>query len=461
MARRVVTDAIHGSIELSDAEWRIVDTPSFQRLRHLKQLQMAHLTYPNATHTRLAHSLGVFALMRRVLEVAKDALQLEQAQIEDLRLAALLHDIGHYPYSHLMERVDNVQLTEDFIGLAAGRKGGRIDWSATYPKHESLGEQVVTERKDLREAIGGVDRARRVADLFTRSATADPQLSKLIHSSLDMDRFDYLLRDAQATGVPFGSVDLHHLLANVKVSSSGMIGFSHKAVSSAEHFLFARFFMHKVVYYHKTTFGFEEACRQLIRRCRDQRLLGVPASGDAVRSWFAGDQLLDFTDGWVDDLVRKAATCDDPTIQKLATCIIHRRPPALIREVSELKDLSQRGGAEHCKDFLKRCQDRLEGLAKEINVDIRHFLVAGPTSVTLEDRASRLTCEAARKLEDEEREGVVNIFEKGQGEPTALVDIQSSITNVAANHAYQFARLYLVTDDREISRKATERVADW
>ena len=114
MAQRVVTDAIHGSIELTADEWRVVDTPSFQRLRHLKQLQMAHLTYPNATHTRLAHSLGVFSVMSKVLQVAKDTLNIPETSVAELRLAALLHDIGHYPYSHLMEKIDKVQLIEDF-----------------------------------------------------------------------------------------------------------------------------------------------------------------------------------------------------------------------------------------------------------------------------------------------------------------------------------------------------------
>lgn len=207
MAQRVVTDAIHGSIELTDDEWAVVDTPSFQRLRHLKQLQMAHLTYPNATHTRLAHSLGVFAVMSRVLGQAAKTLGIKEDVQAELRLAALLHDVGHYPYSHLMERIEKVQLTEEIV---AGEKGtpqmvlNLTDAPAPYPEHEELGKLIVTERDDLVTALGGKERARRVADLFTRSAAADPQLSKLIHSSLDMDRFDFLLRDARATGVPYG-----------------------------------------------------------------------------------------------------------------------------------------------------------------------------------------------------------------------------------------------------------------
>lgn len=463
MSQRVVTDAIHGSIELTPEEWRVVDTPSFQRLRNLKQLQMAHLTYPNATHTRLAHSLGVFHVMSRVLQVAKEVLKIEPDVVKELRLAALLHDVGHYPYSHLMEKIDKVQPTEDFVrGPAGAKKELNLSAARTpYPKHEPLGEVIVTERKDLVDALGGAERARRIADLFTRSTAADPQLSKLIHSSLDMDRFDFLLRDANATGVPYGTVDLHYLLSNVRASKTGMIGFSHKAMSAAEQFLFARFFMYKVVYFHKTTYGFEEACRQLLRRCRDQGLFHVPKSGEEILTWVRGDEFLNFTDAWIDEVVRKAAQSTEPVIGDLARCIVYRKPPALIREVSELKDLSTSGGAEHCKGFLNRCQDRIADLAKELNVDPRLFLIGGPVPVTLEGRSSKLTKATAGELESEQREELVKIFEKGKEEPTSLVDIPKSITHVAANHAYQFARLYLVSTDGDVVAKARAEVGAW
>ncbi|MCB9654400.1 MAG: HD domain-containing protein [Deltaproteobacteria bacterium] len=441
-----------------------MDTPSFQRLRHLKQLQMAHLTYPNATHTRFAHSLGVFAVMSKVLQNAQRTLQIGDDQVSELRLAALLHDIGHYPYSHLMEKIDKVQLTEDFVqseGAGAGKKS--LDLSSApspYPKHEPLGELIVTTRTDLRDALGGPDRAKRIADLFTRSSAADPQLSKLIHSSLDMDRFDFLLRDAKATGVPFGGVDLNYLLSCVKVSPTGIIGFSHKAISAAEQFLFARFFMYKVVYFHKTTFGFEESCRQLLRRCRDEGLHEVPKSGDDIQRWVEGDNFLSFTDAWVDGVILKAMASEHPIIKQLANSIVFRKPPALIREVAELKDLSS-GSAEHCRSFLKRCQDRLQDLGTRLDIDPRLFLVTGPSSIKLEDRSPKLTTETARGLEDEQQEELVKIFTPGQDEPRSLVDMPNSIVNVAAAHAYQFARLYLVHDDRQVIEQARQQVAEW
>jgi hypothetical protein len=95
---RIVVDSVHGAIELSSLERQVIDTPTFQRLRQLKQIQFGHVTYPNATHTRFVHSLGVLAIMTRVLSAARDTLNIDTEGQQDLRLAALLHDIGHYPY---------------------------------------------------------------------------------------------------------------------------------------------------------------------------------------------------------------------------------------------------------------------------------------------------------------------------------------------------------------------------
>ena len=264
---KLIVDSVHGDVHLRPIERAVIDTASFQRLRHLKQLAMAHVTYPNATHTRFAHSIGVLGIMEHIIRVAKDPLGLSEERQEDIRLAGLLHDIGHYPYSHLMERIDKVELTEEFVG-----DGRTINASAVkYPKHETVGKLIVTGQHDVIEALGGIERAKRVADLFTRETTSDAQLSKLIHSSLDMDRLDYLLRDAQSSGVPYGRIDLNYLLHNFRTSPTGMLGVDEKALTAVEHFLLARFFMHKAVYYHKTTFGIEEAARQLLRRVRDAR----------------------------------------------------------------------------------------------------------------------------------------------------------------------------------------------
>ena len=377
---KIIVDSIHGDIHLNEIERRVIDTASFQRLRHLKQLGMAQLTYPNATHTRFAHSIGVLGIMARITDIARDELHLDQGKIEEIRLAGLLHDVGHYPYSHLMERVDNVQLTEEFVAANTTVRSSQTP----YPDHEQVGEWIVTSQNDLIDALGGADRAARVASLFTRKTSADLQLSKLIHSSLDMDRLDFLIRDSRAAGVPHGEIDLNYLINNFRLSPSGVLGVREKAITAVDHYLTARFFMYRSVYYHKTTFGFEEAARQLLRRVRDANLFDLPTDGDAIERLVKSDALSGFTDSYVDDQINQASLSSDPVIGALAQCIRRRRPPSLLREVQVLEPNSTKHHA--CETFRRECKHRLDNLANANGIPLGRFLLADTKPLRLEER---------------------------------------------------------------------------
>jgi HD superfamily phosphohydrolase len=455
---KLIVDSIHGDIHLNQIECRVIDTAPFQRLRHLKQLGMAQLTYPTATHTRFAHSIGVLGIMERITRLAKRDLTLSDKQVEDIRLAGLLHDIGHYPYSHLMERVDNVQLTEEFISQ------GPTVLSSTpkYPDHEDVGEWIVTHQPDLIDALSGLDRAQQIADLFTRKTASDPQLSKLIHSSLDMDRLDYLIRDARGAGVPYGNIDLNYLINNFQTSQSGMLGVREKAITAVDQFLLARFFMHRAVYYHKTTFGLEEACRQLLRRVRDKELFGIAKDRNAVESIAKGEMLGAFTDAYVDTIIDQASRYKDPVISSLANCIQKRRPPKLLKEVQILEE---KGKAEHAGALFKNnCKHHLKALAKKSGIKLGRFLICETRPLTIEERGSSLTGEEARKLKPDERQEIIKVFVTGKEEPVSVVDVKHSMTHLCSNHFYQVFRLYLVpdgTNNLKLVKRLRRQVAKW
>lgn len=464
-ADRIVVDSIHGAIELTEIERRVVDTATFQRLRHIKQLGLAHLTYPNATHTRFAHSLGVLAIMSRVLRVAKDQLKLSDEDEQDLRLAALLHDVGHYPYSHLTERLADVRLTEDRIRRKDPAKT-TIDVRGTppYPDHEEVGRLVVTEQRDLRDAIGGLERAQRVADLFTRGAAADPQRSKLLHSSLDMDRLDYLTRDARATGVPYGEIDLNYLLSNVRVSPTGMIGIDWTALPAADHFLFARYFMHRTVYYHKTTFGMEEAFRHLLRRCQVKGGCDLPQDGAGVRKLVTdGVGLAEFTDHFADAVARKALADKNEVTRHLAEAVVHRRPPKLLREEMALVDITEESQKKHnaCSGFVRACEERLSALADEHRLPVGRFIIAQPGPVQLEKRGSVIPASEASGQPAEKEDELIKVFARDQEEPRSLVDIPESLVKQCAHRVAHIARLYVVVDDRTLVEKLRGAVRSW
>lgn len=467
--RSIVTDSIHGDIHLSARERDVIDTAAFQRLRHLKQLGMGQVTYPNATHSRFAHSLGVLAIMRRVIDVAEKSgnIRLAPAQRVNLRLAALLHDIGHYPYSHLMEQVDRVQLTEEQVASTTGSTV--LDTSVpAYPSHERLGTLIVTKQRELVKAIGGTRKAREVAALFARTEAADPQLSKLIHSSLDMDRMDYLLRDTAAAGVPFGRIDINYLLNNLQMSPGGLLGVSAKALPAAEQFLMARFFMHRTVYFHKTTIAIEEACRQLLRRVRDRKRgesgcsYEIPADGSEVEAIVNGGDLGNFTDAYIDRIVQKALADDDPVIRTLATAISSRRPPKLLREVIvfEPRDREYHAGSA----FVTNCRHKLEQLAQEFEIPLGQFLLYETPRFGFEKRGASLTAAEARELESESQDELIRVFIPGHPEPKAIVDVDHSLLRLCSNHALQIFRLYVIyeKDNKDdVITTLKDRVRDW
>ena len=455
---KFIVDSIHGDVHLTDQEWRVLDTRPVQRLRHLKQLQMGHVTYPNATHTRFSHSLGGLAVMARILQVAHDhGFKWTRRQYEDMRLAALLHDIGHYPYSHLMEHLDKVVLPEEEFGESPRRLGVERE---PYPGHEQVGGIIAESQADLREAIGGPKRASGIAALFSGSQSANPQLRKLLHSSLDVDRLDYLLRDSRAAGVPYGNVDINYLLNALQVSPSGIVGFSYKALPAAEHFLLARYFMHRCVYFHKTTYGLEEACRHLLRRMRERG--EVPVDGSAVRETVSGTRLGDFDDSFVDRIVHKAATDSEPVIAGLGRCIENRNPPKLLQEVIVLANPSQQH--HEGTTFLTNARHQLRKLADRNGIPLGHFLFCSLKPIKLEARGSQLNEQEARELGAETEDELVKVFVPGEKEPKSLVGIPNSLISVCGGNCLRIYRLYVVFDGHDRDRvvgRLREQVSDW
>ncbi len=454
---KLIVDPVHGDAHLTEEEWRLIDCPSFQRLRRLKQLQMGQATYPNATHTRFSHSLGTLAVMGRIVPAAK-RLSPEQARL--LRLAALLHDIGHYPYSHLMEQLDTVVLPEE---LTAGKPRPYSPTQTPYPSHEQTGSHVLATQPDLRNILVDKRTARQIADLFARTSAADPQLSKLLHSSLDIDRLDYLIRDSRACGVPYGEVDSRYLLNAIRISDTGMVGVAEKALPAAEHFLLARFFMHRAVYFHKTTFGLEEACRHLLRRLRDRGGYGIPADGNDVLDKMAGTQFALFTDAFVDDLVHRAATEETGHIRALARCVHERRPPKLVKEVRVLG----RSPSEpyHAGTFFFTCaRAGLRDLSERHGIPLEQFLLCRTPPVRLEPRGANLTADQARELQPEGQDELVKVFLGNETEPRSLVDVEDSLVHLIGEYSYQAFRLYVAyhgSDREDVTDRLRSAVDGW
>ena len=226
-----ITDPIHKNIKFTHIEKEIIDTHIFQRLRRIRQLAGAHLVYPGALHSRFEHSLGSMFLAGMAGQTLFDKGYFTDIDlIQQLRLAALLHDIGHGPYSHLFE-----EILKD----------------SKNSSHEILGERIILETK--------------ISDIIKQNGYSPATISSLsfgkhhlrflnevISGGLSVDLMDYLPRDSYFSGTEYGKVDYFRIINSLEVASSKVLGINKSALYSYESMLISRYQMFKSVYFHKT-----------------------------------------------------------------------------------------------------------------------------------------------------------------------------------------------------------------
>ena len=229
----IIRDPLWNNIRVDPVALRLVDSAAFQRLRYVRQLGLAYLVYPGASHSRFEHALGTYHLARRTLMLFGEqdnvrALDPESCRV--VRYAALLHDIGHYPFSHALEEIGAIH-------------------------HEEVARPLIMQGEVsdiLRDALGD-DAPQRIMDLIR--GRSDNPLQGLISGSLDLDKIEYLKRDAFMCGVNYGDIDAERLLDSLTVvdnpeGGEPMVGIFEKGLSALESLLFAKYQMYRNVYWH-------------------------------------------------------------------------------------------------------------------------------------------------------------------------------------------------------------------
>jgi len=417
-----VFDEVHGYIELTEPELAIVDTPTFQRLRYIKQLAVAWYVYPGATHTRFSHSLGVMHVMgliaRRLYSMgyihSEDDVQL-------LRLAALLHDVGHTPFSHAIE-----PYYRDRVGLS----------------HEDLTEMMILESYDIRDTLIDYGFDPREIVMILKGKHKEPLYNQLISSDLDVDRMDYLLRDALHTGVAYGTIDIHRIIATITVDGEGNLALLERGLDALENFYLARLHMYKAVYYHKTIVGYELLLRRVYERlCEELTGEILFNSVNEITRAIRNGSIHMWNDAWLIGVMMRALERNDVSsyTKELISAFLTRRGYKVLIDRSHFSFSQESTIKDADVEELKRLAEELKVKA---NVD--------EVFVFVDDI----------KIVDTDPRSMPHIVVEGQGS-RALSVISNSIIN-ALPRRYHVKRLYVLSlwyerAKKYISKKGVSR----
>jgi HD superfamily phosphohydrolase len=307
-----INDPVYGFITIPDAAvFDVIEHPFFQRMRRIKQLGLTHYTYPSAQHTRFQHALGAMHLMGLAIGVLRlKDIEITAAEARGLNLAILLHDIGHGPFSHTLERT----IVRDLA-------------------HEELSKLFMAE---LNHQLGGVlDMAYAIfTDQYPKKF-----LHQLVSSQLDMDRLDYLARDSFFTGVAEGVISYDRIIKMLTVYDDELV-VEGKGIYSIEKFLISRRLMYWQVYLHKTVIAADQLLVNLLKRAKylaenGTSLFATPAfeaflkynptqkDFETERKWLDNFAKLDDFDVFAS--VKVWATHPDPILSNLCTNLVNRQ----------------------------------------------------------------------------------------------------------------------------------------
>jgi len=346
-----VKDTVHDHIEIDGVAADLIDTPAVQRLRHVKQLGTVQLVYPSANHTRFEHSLGVYHLASRAL----DHLGIGGKRAERLEAAAMLHDVGHGPFSHNLESLTH-------------RRTGKY--------HDDVAELLSTG------AVGAVLRDHDLdPDRIAGLVAGEGPYAGLVSGELDVDRMDYLVRDAYHTGVPYGTIDTERFVRELTFVERDGDAAGDRAdrvgpelvldegnVQTAESLLLARALMNPVVYTHHVA----RISKAMLRRAASELLDATPTTATELRRMDDHDFLAAVRD--CPATAELSRRYDERDLYKLAVWAEYDDVPERVHE------------ADHATEVALERE-----VAEEAGVDREHVVLDVPPEPTMRESTARVT----------------------------------------------------------------------
>jgi uncharacterized protein len=456
MPTQRLRDPIHDLITFDEADeedmlaWELIKSKEFQRLRRVRQLGLSEFVFPGATHSRFAHSVGVYNNARRLLEVLRRTGQkIEPDRKQVILIAALLHDIGHGPFSHAFEKA------REAVTQARGEEAilNHEKWSARLINADD-GGIVKLIGKDMATKVGGLIAADAPTDVF----------HAVVSSSFDADRLDYVLRDRYMTGAGAGAIDQEWLIDNLTTFSVSIpqdddkpqliptFVFKPKGRQAAEDFLLARYRLYSQIYLHKTTRGFEQLVTALFRYIGSDSTevdgLGLQAEHPLLRFLRAKEHDTDDTQvraktgdfRRLDDMtvwssIEHMTHCKDGYARDLANRLLWRKPLKVI-------DVTAKFGHNENGDAQINAERRIDDRIRE-KLDKSVFVDRAPLNLY-----SRIGGEVAKEHKK------VRVLD-GSGEAREITDFPDTIVSKKLTAKQDLVRYYfLFEEDRAAAEKA-------
>ena len=488
-----IFDNVHGFIRLTDFEVKLVDSPIFQRLRNIRQLGLLDYVFPGALHNRFNHSLGVMHIADMMMVSLQEKGKLNGGNSREIvRVAALLHDLGHYPWSHIIESavkkdakkrvpIDSKEITvslfkprsesisDSYLRSSKSHKLNlklytQRNWSADFAHHERITGIVLfkTSIHSILEERFSNDEIIKIAQIIAGVYPGPEKL--IIHSELDADRFDYLLRDSSQTGVPYGFFDLRQIIRNIDINietsqkegSTGLL-VNKKGQKAVEHYLLARYFLYSTVIYQKTTTGFHWMAERSYTGLLERGL--VNSYSDLMKMFDDGNDgdYLAYDDSYMFEILKKIQK-DPKKIQKvknqsippqflrdLIKKVLYRDPLKQVREEQMLLLRKERKDDEKPYKLLKYFEpSTVDYIVKQAKIPKEWYIISRIENSITGLSPSKLTKDG--DFDDEFVEHKIKIF-NGKEAPISLTKENSSLLKYLQEAELHIYGIYTKNED--------------
>jgi len=371
-----IADPIHGTIGLSELETKIIETKAFQRLRNVKHLGLASYVYPGADFSRFSHSIGTCHIAGKIFNklIEKYPTKIKRNDLQLYRLAALLHDIGHYPFSHAMEQVvkDYYRMSDDKYVQSTFDKSIKEKLDDTrYFSHEDVGRTIIEKDVEISSVLRDSDfPPSEISSMILKERKKRFDKYRIIASDLDADRIDYLKRTSHHTSLPYGAIDENYLINQIKIDDTGRICINDKAIRAADHLLLSRYFAYFQVSFHRDVIAFEELMKQIIRKMLEDENDDFDCSLKWVEDAIENGDWYNFDDPEILTRIRKySKSIDDEILKNKIEMLLRGKPPVLLAQREVVADRQDDNEKVHSRTIKKLLLTEIEKILDGSGID--------------------------------------------------------------------------------------------